>query len=121
MSKKQKLVGKKQLSSAIAKKSLLTIPEAHQVIEIIFDEISSQLEAGNSVNIKNFGKFVLHVQKPRPVIDFANPKDFLLLDSINIVKFKPSHFIKKLIKEASVDLSENNEELSSEKEENSEE
>ncbi len=117
----KKLIGKKKLSSAIAKKSLLTIPEANQIIDVIFDEIKSQLEAGNNVNIKNFGKFVLHVQKPRPVIDFANPKDFLLLDSINIVKFKPSHFVKKLIKEASVDLSENNEDFELEQEENGEE
>lgn len=91
------MTNKKDLARKISEKTLLSIKESSQVIDVLFDVITEELSDGKEVSIVNFGKFTLYKQKPRPV---RNPKTMqeMILQEFFSVKFKPSTYIKDKIK-----------------------
>ena len=91
------MINKKDLARKISEKTLLSIKESSQVVEVLFDSITEELSSGKEVSIVNFGKFVLYKQKPRPV---RNPKTMkeMVLEEFLSVKFKPSIYIKNKVK-----------------------
>jgi nucleoid DNA-binding protein len=91
------MVNKKDLARKISEKTLLSLKESSQVIEILFESIAEELSNENEVSIVNFGKFTLYKQKPRPV---RNPKTMqeMILEEFLSVKFKPSTYIKDKVK-----------------------
>jgi nucleoid DNA-binding protein len=92
-----RMINKRDLARKISEKTLLSIKESSQVIEVLFDSIAEELSSGNEVSIVSFGKFTLYKQKPRPV---RNPKTMqeMTLDEFYSVKFKPSTYIKDKVK-----------------------
>jgi nucleoid DNA-binding protein len=92
-----RMINKKDLARKISEKTLLSIKESSQVVEVLFDSITEELSSGKEVSIVNFGKFVLYKQKPRPV---RNPKTMqeMILEEFFSVKFKPSTYIKDKVK-----------------------
>ena len=91
------MINKKDLARKISEKTLLSIKESSQVVEVLFDAITDELASGNEVSIVNFGKFILYKQKPGPV---RNPKTMqeMTLQEFLSVKFKPSTYIKDKVK-----------------------
>jgi DNA-binding protein HU-beta len=91
------MVNKKELARKLSEKTLFSIKESSQMIDVLFDCITEELSSGNEISIVNFGKFTLYKQKPRPV---RNPKTMqeMVLDEFLSVKFKPSTYIKDKVK-----------------------
>lgn len=91
------MVNKKELARKLSEKTLFSIKESSQMIDVLFDCIAEELSSGNEVSIVNFGKFTLYKQKPRPV---RNPKTMqeMVLDEFLSVKFKASTYIKDKVK-----------------------
>ena len=91
------MANKKDLAKKISKKTLLSVKEATQVVEIIFDSILEELEKDEEVSIVGFGKFYLYQHKPRPV---RNPKtqEEMTLKPYKSLKFKCSDKIKRYLK-----------------------
>lgn len=91
------MVNKKELARKLSEKTLFSIKESSQMIDVLFDCIAEELSSGNEVSIVNFGKFTLYKQKPRPV---RNPKTMqeMVLDDFLSVKFKASTYIKDKVK-----------------------
>lgn len=92
------MLNKKALAKRISYKTLLTQKESIQVVDILFDLILEELKRDGEVSIVNFGKFYLYKQKPRPV---RNPKtkEEMVLDEFKTLKFKPSIYIKNILKD----------------------
>ena len=93
------MVHKKKLAQTVASKTLLTQKEAMQVMDTIFDGIIDLAEKEGEVSIVGFGKFYLYSHSPRPV---RNPRtgEEMILKPYNSIKFKPSHKIKKRLKDS---------------------
>lgn len=92
------MVNKKDLARKICKKTLLSLKESVQVVDILFDSMIEELSNDKEISIVNFGKFFLYKQKPRPV---RNPKTMqeMVLEEFKIVKFKSSANLKQRMKD----------------------
>lgn len=66
-----------------------TRQEAAQAVEILFDEIKSELGQGNNVRISRFASFILRNKKAR---NARNPKtgETIRIRSRTVLTFKPS-------------------------------
>jgi integration host factor subunit alpha len=66
-----------------------TRQEAAQSVEILFDEIKSELALGNNVRISRFASFVLRQKKAR---NARNPKtgETIRIQPRTVLTFKPS-------------------------------
>ena len=63
--------------------------EAAQAVEILFDEIKSELENGNNVRISRFASFILREKRAR---NARNPKtgETIRIRPRTVLTFKPS-------------------------------
>lgn len=66
-----KKITKKDLAELVASKVDCTKKEANEVVNAIFDEITSTMKKGDVVDITGFGKFVLKQRKARTGINPA--------------------------------------------------
>lgn len=98
---KTKLVNKKFLARKLARKTLLSLSESTEFVELLFQEILHQLLEGAEVSIVNFGKFYLYKRKERPVRNPATMQEYTL-KPVSEVKFRASDFLKKTISETVV-------------------
>ena len=91
------MANKKDLAKKISKKTLLSVKESTQVVEILFDTLLEELERDEEVSIVGFGKFYLYKHSPRPV---RNPKtqEEMILKPYKSLKFKCSDKIKRYLK-----------------------
>ncbi len=66
-----------------------TRQEAARAVEILFDEIKSELTAGNNVRISRFASFILREKKAR---NARNPKtgETIRIQPRTVLTFKPS-------------------------------
>lgn len=92
------MLNKKNLARKLAKRSILTVPEAEQAIATLLELITDELCADGEVSLVGFGKFYLYEHTPRPV---RNPKtqEEMTLQKYKSVRFKPSDLVKSLLKE----------------------
>jgi nucleoid DNA-binding protein len=95
---RSKLINKKDLARRLSRKTLLTIAESIDIIGYLFEEIMDQLIEGAEISIVNFGKFYIYKRKQRPVRNPRTMQEYTL-DPVNTIKFKPSIYIKSIIKD----------------------
>ena len=72
--------------------------EAAEIVMAFFDEISAELEKGDSVKLSGFGVFCLRNKNSRPG---RNPKtgEMIPVSARRVVMFHPSHILKGLVHE----------------------
>ena len=72
--------------------------EAAEMVMSFFDEISAQLERGDTVKLSGFGVFCLRNKNSRPG---RNPKtgEMIPVSARRVVMFHPSHILKALVHE----------------------
>lgn len=80
---------KSDIVNHVYEKVGFTRQEAAQAVEILFDEIKSELGKGNNVRISRFASFILRDKKAR---NARNPKtgETIRIRSRTILTFKPS-------------------------------
>ena len=74
-------------------------PDAKQLVNQMFAEISGSLETGEAVKLAGFGSFGVRDKKPRPG---RNPKtgDGCLITARRVATFKAGHTLKASIEAA---------------------
>jgi integration host factor subunit alpha len=72
--------------------------EAAEIVMSFFDEISAELESGDTVKLSGFGVFCLRNKNSRPG---RNPKtgEMIPVSARRVVMFHPSHILKALVHE----------------------
>lgn len=93
-----KITSRRQLSSALNKRTVYSIQEANQIVDHVFDIITEELYKMKEVNIVNFGRFKLYKNSPRPVRNMVTMEEMMLTEHFT-VQFKPASNLKKRIKE----------------------
>lgn len=70
--------------------------EASEIVMSFFDEISAELEKGETVKLSGFGVFCLRNKNSRPG---RNPKtgEMIPVSARRVVMFHPSHILKALV------------------------
>ena len=72
--------------------------EAAEIVMAFFEEISSELERGETVKLSGFGVFCLRNKNSRPG---RNPKtgEMIPVSARRVVMFHPSHILKALVQQ----------------------
>ncbi len=70
-----------------AKMPNLTIKDIENIVNVIFDKLTSALVAGDRVELRGFGAFSIRTRKPRIAINPKNKKR-VEVPTKNIVHFK---------------------------------
>ena len=85
--------------SQIIAQSGLGRPDAKQLVNQVFEEISGSLETGEAVKLAGFGSFGVRYKKPRPG---RNPKtgDGCGITARRVMTFKARHTLKASIEAA---------------------
>jgi len=95
---REKVLNKADLNGTLVKADIVdqvyekvgfTRQEAAQAVEILFNEIKSELAQGNNVRISRFASFILREKKAR---NARNPKtgETIRIRSRTVLTFKPS-------------------------------
>jgi len=67
------------------------------VVQKILDHISEALAKGDSVELRNFGRFAVRIARPRIARNPHQAKIDLLIPARAIVKFKPGRELKAAV------------------------
>ena len=72
--------------------------EAAEIVMAFFEEVSAELEKGETVKLSGFGVFCLRNKNSRPG---RNPKtgEMIPVSARRVVMFHPSHILKALVHE----------------------
>ena len=72
--------------------------EAAEIVMAFFEEISTELEQGETVKLSGFGVFCLRSKNSRPG---RNPKtgEMIPVSARRVVMFHPSHILKALVQQ----------------------
>src|SRR3954462_9544379 len=89
-------ITKADLATLLHEKLGLTKREAADIVMAFFEEISAELEQGDSVKLSGFGVFCLRNKNSRPG---RNPKtgEMIPVSARRVVMFHPSHLLKALV------------------------
>ena len=90
-------INKKVLSEIVAEEHNLTKKEAAQIIDLVFDTISSTLKDGNKVEITGFGKFEIRERAGRTGIN-PHTKEPIEIAPVRIPAFRASKNLKEYVK-----------------------
>lgn len=88
-----KTIKKQDLVNSIAKKYVLTKKTTGELIDDIFELISTELENGNSIKIENFGKFTTKERCEREGIN-PSTKEIILISAFTCPVFRPAKPLK---------------------------
>jgi integration host factor subunit alpha len=91
-------ITKADLATLLHEKLGLNKREAADIVMAFFEEISAELEHGDSVKLSGFGVFCLRNKNSRPG---RNPKtgEMIPVSARRVVMFHPSHILKTLVHE----------------------
>lgn len=84
-------VTKKELIEYVAANNDLTKAKAKEVVDGLFNRITSELNSGNEVAINGFGKFFTKDRAERTSHGFGKET---VIPAATVVKFKPSKTLK---------------------------
>ena len=89
-------ITKADLATLLHEKLGLNKREAADVVMAFFEEISAELERGETVKLSGFGVFCLRNKNSRPG---RNPKtgQMIPVSARRVVMFHPSHILKALV------------------------
>ncbi len=93
----QENVNKKSLADAIAEAYDLTKKDALGIVDLVFDEITSALTAGNKADIAGFGKFEIKARAERMGINPAT-KEQITIKASKAPGFKAAKALKEAVK-----------------------
>ncbi len=87
---------KKDLVEKLAEQFDLTKKDAGTQLQFILDEITSQLEKGNNVDLSGFGKFTVKV---KPEHEGYNPaaQTKIVIPEKKTVSFRPAKALKETV------------------------
>lgn len=93
----EKFINKRDLIESVAVECDLTITQASNAVEFVFDHIKQSIDRGDKVSIGGFGIFRRKVRIGR---NCRNPRtgEAVVVGDINVVKFSPATAFKELIK-----------------------
>lgn len=89
MAKRRNNLTKRELILRICSETKLRQSSVQTVVQKMLDHIREAVAQGNSVELRNFGIFEVHVQKARIGRNPKFPKKNIKVPSRSIVKFKP--------------------------------
>ena len=88
---------KRDLVVRIADETSLNQQEVMSVVQKTLDYITSELSAGRSVELRNFGVFELKVRRPRVGRNPNKPKDEVTIPERVVVKFKSCKIMRERV------------------------
>lgn len=96
MSEKVLTLTKERVSEQVQKKLGFSPKEAKELLEMLLEEMKTELEAGNSVKVSGFGKWTVKDKRSRPG---RNPHtgQKLEISSRRVVTFHPSDKLRALV------------------------
>lgn len=91
-----KTITRVSITEAIYEEIGLSRKDSGEVLDMIIEEIKSELAAGNDVKISSFGTFSLHKKKARIG---RNPKTGVEAEITprTVISFKPSQILRKFV------------------------
>ncbi|MDD7314074.1 MAG: integration host factor subunit alpha [bacterium] len=91
-----KTVTRLDVAEAIYAEIGLSRKDSSDILDMVIDEIVTELSAGNDVKLSSFGTFSLRDKKSRTG---RNPKTGVeaVISSRRVISFKPSQTLRKLI------------------------
>ncbi len=89
MAKRRNNLTKRELILRICSETKLRQSSVQAVVQKMLDHIREAVAQGNSVELRNFGIFEVHVQKARIGRNPKFPKENIKVPSRSVVKFKP--------------------------------
>ena len=94
-----KTITRVSITEAIYETIGLSRKDSGDVLDMIIEEIKSELEKGHDVKISSFGTFALHSKKERIG---RNPKTGVeaVIKPRTVISFKPSQILRKAINAA---------------------
>jgi nucleoid DNA-binding protein len=92
-------ITKKELVDGIAERLQINQLDVRRVVEDFIKNIKSQIQAGNRIEIRDFGVFEIKIRKPRIGRNPKKPQDVVTIPERKIVHFKVGREFKKLIVE----------------------
>lgn len=87
----------RQLRRETGKKEA-TKKEVNEFIDAFLDVLAENFADGNDINFTNFGKFEIIETKERAGVNPQNPAEHIVIPAYRRVQFKPSKFLKLLVK-----------------------
>lgn len=91
------LVNKKTLAEAVAEKEDITKKQASEIIDTVFNTITSTLKEGGRVDITGFGKFEVKTRAARTGIN-PQTKETIEIPETKVPGFKASKVLKDSVK-----------------------
>lgn len=98
----QQTISKRHLADRLADKLKLPLAVANNAVQIIFEEMTNELRAGNRLEFRDFGVFELISRKPRTAL---NPKTMakVQVPPRTVVKFRPGRQLKDGVRDLRLD------------------
>lgn len=90
-------VTKKELVDSIAEKLDLNQLDVRNVVEEFIRSVRSHMQAGDRIEIRDFGVFEIRIRKSRIGRNPKKPQDVVTIPERRIVHFKVGREFKKLI------------------------
>jgi len=90
-------VTKKELISKISEALDAKHSDTGRVVEALIKQIKIEIQAGNRIEIRDFGVFQIKQRKQRIGRNPKKPQDVVTIPARNIVHFKAGRGFKKLI------------------------
>ena len=90
-------MNKNELVNEINVQSGLSKKDCKHCLDVVLDVIKSALVRGDSVELSNFGKFKVGINKPKSIYNFKT-KSIEVVDESKTLLFKASNNLKKCIK-----------------------
>lgn len=90
-------MNKSELVGVVSEKVGLTKKDAEKAVDVLFEEMQSSLEKGDSVKISSFGVFTIKNRKQRTGTSPVDGKK-IVIPATKTVGFKPSKSLKESVK-----------------------
>ncbi len=86
-------MNKTDLYKVVNKKAQLSVRKSAEIVNLIFDAISSELESGNHVRLSGFGTFLIKRRKARKGKNLFTGEQMVIPEK-NVVVFKPANALR---------------------------
>ncbi len=90
-------ITKKELVDGIAERLNINQLDVRRVVEDFIKSIKSHINAGDRIEIRDFGVFEIKIRKPRIGRNPKKPQDVVTIPERKVVHFKVGREFKKLI------------------------
>lgn len=93
-----KVANRQVLARRIARQLGLSIGDAQDFVDCMFDQLNHALGKGEAIVIRNFGTIALTWRNERVARNPTNPEEMLVVPGHNHVKFKPVPALKRSVR-----------------------